>query len=49
MTNVIDKIEESKLVERKKNDTDRRAIRVGVTDEGKNILEGVAKGYYALL
>lgn len=56
MTNIIDKLEEKKFVERKKDASDRRAIRVGVTEEGRNFLIGVKshhleglKEYFKLL
>ena len=41
MTNLIDKLEENRFVERKKDESDRRAIRVGMTEEGRKFLEGV--------
>ncbi|MFH1074568.1 MAG: MarR family transcriptional regulator [Candidatus Firestonebacteria bacterium] len=56
MTNLIDKLEESRFIERRKDISDRRAIRVGITDEGRKFLEGVKnhhleglKKYFSLL
>lgn len=56
MTNLIDKLEESRFVERKKDISDRRAIRVGITDDGRKFLEGIKnhhldglKKYFSLL
>jgi DNA-binding MarR family transcriptional regulator len=41
MTSIVDHLEELKLIERMRNETDRRVIRVGITSRGE---EEVKKG-----
>ena len=41
MTAAIDRLEEQKLVERVRDETDRRVVRVGLPDEGRRLSETI--------
>jgi len=38
MTHIIDKIESAKLIHRTRDESDRRIVRVEITEEGKNLV-----------
>jgi DNA-binding MarR family transcriptional regulator len=42
-TGIIDRMEQRRLVERRREDEDRRVIRVALTDDGRRLIEGVAE------
>jgi DNA-binding MarR family transcriptional regulator len=41
-TGIIDRMEQRGLVERRRGDDDRRVVRVALTDEGRNLIAGMA-------
>jgi DNA-binding MarR family transcriptional regulator len=41
-TGIIDRMEQRGLVERRRGDDDRRVVRVALTDEGRNLIAGLA-------
>ncbi len=47
MTAAIDRLEDQKLVERVRDEADRRVIRVRLTREGKTLIEDVLPGHVA--
>jgi DNA-binding MarR family transcriptional regulator len=42
-TGIVDRMEQRGLVERRREDEDRRVIRVALTDDGRRLIEGVAE------
>jgi DNA-binding MarR family transcriptional regulator len=42
-TGIVDRMEQRGLVERRRDDEDRRIVRVVLTDEGRRLVEGVAQ------
>lgn len=41
-TGIVDRMEQRGLVERRRNDDDRRVVRVALTDEGRRLIAGMA-------
>lgn len=41
-TGIVDRMEQRGLVERQRDDEDRRVVRVAITDEGRRLIEGLA-------
>jgi DNA-binding MarR family transcriptional regulator len=42
-TGIVDRMEQRGLVERRRDEEDRRIVRVELTDEGRRLVEGVAR------
>jgi 4'-phosphopantetheinyl transferase len=42
-TGIVDRMEQRGLVERRRDEEDRRIVRVALTDEGRTLVEGVAQ------
>ena len=40
-TGIVDRMEQRGLVERRRDDDDRRVVRVALTEEGRNLIAGV--------
>ncbi len=41
-TGIVDRMEQRGLVERRRDDDDRRVVRVALTDQGRNLITGLA-------
>lgn len=41
-TGIVDRMEQRSLVERRRDDDDRRVVRVALTDEGRRLIAGMA-------
>jgi DNA-binding MarR family transcriptional regulator len=42
-TGIVDRMEQRGLVERRRDDEDRRVVQVGITDEGRSLVTGMAE------
>ncbi|WP_241760274.1 MarR family winged helix-turn-helix transcriptional regulator [Thermoplasma volcanium] len=49
ITGVVDKMEEKNLVTRNRDSTDRRIIKIAITDRGREVYENAKKNHYAFI